>query len=334
MRALLVVIMMVSTSYGKVAVSAADLVQKALADSQLTLPGSQPFHLKARLYEITDHDLDPHGATIEEYWAAPDRWTRTVISRDFSETLTVHGATTRARVIGDFYPGWLQNMVTAIFDPAAAWQDLDLAHVTVQKAPGKRLCSRFTLHVGISPATNDVFSFFCFQHGLLEQAGMPGYSVFYSDYKAFGTKYVARTLREPLGNGSQLYAVVDELNEITPSDSAAAISDGAPELKTIFMGEEEARSRLISSSDMPWPAAEAGWPMIYHKKAGVLSICIVIDIKGRVRETFPLQSDNLQMTNIARKAVMEWRFKPATSNGTPVQIRSILTFAFDTKRGK
>ncbi len=52
---------------------------------------------------------------------------------------------------------------------------------------------------------------------------------------------------------------------------------------------------------------------------------------GHVRETFPLNSDNAGLDDVARQQVQKWQFKPAVSKGVPVQVEGILTFAFNTK---
>jgi hypothetical protein len=42
-------------------------------------------------------------------------------------------------------------------------------------------------------------------------------------------------------------------------------------------------------------------------------------------------SDHPEMTDAARKEVMNWRFKLAVNTGAGVQVESILTFAYQTK---
>jgi|SRR5271163_2359600 len=47
-----------------------DVAEKALQQSQITLPGSKPFHLVAIILETTDPRSEPR-AKIEEYWLSP-----------------------------------------------------------------------------------------------------------------------------------------------------------------------------------------------------------------------------------------------------------------------
>lgn len=53
----------------------ADLGDHAMQQSQITLPGSKPFHLKATIAEKDSSDSD-YQATVEEYWVSPTKWRR------------------------------------------------------------------------------------------------------------------------------------------------------------------------------------------------------------------------------------------------------------------
>jgi len=64
----------------------ADLGDHAMQQSQITLPGGKPFHLKATIAE-KDSPASDYQATVEEYWVSPRKWRRTITSRDFSQTL-------------------------------------------------------------------------------------------------------------------------------------------------------------------------------------------------------------------------------------------------------
>ena len=53
---------------------------------------------------------------------------------------------------------------------------------------------------------------------------------------------------------------------------------------------------------------------------------------GQVREAWVLASDNPEVDTAARDQALRWRFKPY-SNGAPMQMESVLVFAFDTTMG-
>ncbi len=93
-----------------------DLAEHALQQSQLTLPGSHPFHLQATLVETTN-PKSQYQAKIEEFWLSPTKWRRTFESPGFSQTLIVDGDRVSEKNVGDYFPWWLNEFVIALFDP-------------------------------------------------------------------------------------------------------------------------------------------------------------------------------------------------------------------------
>jgi hypothetical protein len=98
----------------------ADVAQHAVDQSKLTSPGSTPFHLKAEIVETTNPNSD-HKGEVEEYWVSPEKWRRTISSPGFSQTLIVNGDQVSEEDKGDYFPWWLNDLVTAIFDPCRCW---------------------------------------------------------------------------------------------------------------------------------------------------------------------------------------------------------------------
>src|SRR5262249_2984560 len=95
-------------------VTISEAVEHAMQQSKLTVADGKPFHLKAHI----DGKSQPgYAADIEEYWVSSEKWRRTVKSKDFSQTLVVNGDKVSETLSGDYYPFWLHNMVTALFDP-------------------------------------------------------------------------------------------------------------------------------------------------------------------------------------------------------------------------
>jgi len=312
------------------------VAEHAITKSQITLPGSAPFHLTAKTFESTDRDNDSHNATIEEYWVAPDKWRRIVKTAEFSEVLIVNGDKTSETLTGDYYPNWLRQFVNGIFDPGAPMQGVDLAKSNEVSKSARvvngtltitEVCPRFTFLAGTPPVTNKIFSMYCFEYGLLKSVMTPGYEISYEDYKKFGDKKVAHKLGEYIESGTELEADITELRELPgpPDESLFVINQINAPLRTVVVSEAVARTLLVSASDIQWPTLTSG------RNPGTLSIYIAIDREGHVRETLGLNSDNPIMTAAAREQVMKWEFKPATNNGERVQVESVLTFGYETK---
>src|SRR5215470_5431557 len=88
--------------------------EATVVQATLTAPGSPPFHLKAVITE--GREATPVGH-VEMFWAAPERWRRTIQSDDFSQTLVVNGDKVFEEDSNPYFPLGLQTLVTAMVDP-------------------------------------------------------------------------------------------------------------------------------------------------------------------------------------------------------------------------
>ncbi len=306
--------------------SLTDLPQKAIERSQITQPGARPFVLKASVLEATNPSNRDYTAEIEEYWIAPDKWRRTVKTSNFSQTLITNGQKTSEQLTGDYYPNWLRTLVTAIFEPGDALQGVDLSRSSDNPVwGGTQVCRRFTFMAGVAQVSNKVFSTFCFDGGLLSSVGTPGYHADYKNYKNFAGKRVAHTIREYIEPGTSVEATITELTELKSVDEAQFVAqEASAPLQTIRASEEVLRSLAVNAPEIIWPTVRSG------SATGTLSLYICLDRNGHVRETYELNSSNPGLSDVARDQVTKWRFKTATNHGIPVQVESILTFAFNT----
>jgi hypothetical protein len=187
------------------AVPLSDAPKHAIERSQLTLPGSRPFHIKLQVVEATNLDNDSYKGEIEEYWVTPDKWRRSVKTPNFSQTLIVNGDKVEEQTTGTYYPNWMRTLVTAALDPGAALEGVSLSQSSDNPVSGgDQVCRRFSYRVGLSPISNRVFASYCFRNGLLDSVGKPGYDAAYSDYRDFGSNRVAYHIREDIESGTEL----------------------------------------------------------------------------------------------------------------------------------
>jgi len=107
--------------------------------SQLTVSGSKPFHLKATIAELDSPDSD-YKAEVEMYWVAPDRWRRSIKSPDFSQIMVVDGEKVSEQDQGEYFPWWLNDFVTAIFELAPKQIRLLNTPLPDLEAMQKRVC--------------------------------------------------------------------------------------------------------------------------------------------------------------------------------------------------
>ena len=312
----------------------ADAVNNALKQSQLTLPGSVPFHMKASITN-TGHPNSEYKAEIEEYWLSPQNWRRTIESATFSQTLVVDGEKVSETDRGDYYPFWLSDLVTAIFDPLPMHQQLQSfkGAVTLSgEAEDDYSCLNFSVPAGIPPVQGVLPYAFCFtgKSGLLQEVATPGYKVRFEDYKPFKNKMVARRIIAQLAPDATLEVTITTLDDTEPADrSLFAVDQSTPpaaQLKSQHVAEATARSIATATPAPVWPPVREG------KRSGTLSVFISVDKLGHVREVWPLASDNPGLNEAARNQVMHWRFQPYV-NGVTMQMQSVLTFAFDAMQG-
>ncbi|HET9283599.1 MAG TPA: hypothetical protein VFR24_16705 [Candidatus Angelobacter sp.] len=291
-------------------------VQQAAKHSQLTLPGSQPFHLKATIAELDSPD---YKAEVEMYWLAPNRWRRILKSPDFSQTMVVDGGKVVEQNQGDYFPWWLNDFVIAIFQLApepirqlkTPLPDME----AMQKEFAKKLppglaglrmdrgtqCVRGQEEAGIAPVQNTIFTNICFQNpGSLQSAVSPSFLANFSDFKNFGGKSIARKISMEPEPGTKIEARVTELSELNHPDPAlfaVQTAEGQEHIVRESISESAARAALQSNPQIEWLPVPDG------KTSGALSVFVSIDREGHVRETRPLNSDNPFPQDQARKVV-------------------------------
>ncbi len=309
-----------------------EAVESALRQSKLTVAGGMPFHLKAHIAAKGKLRLE-YAADVEEYWASPEKWRRTIKSRDFSQVLIVNGDRLSETLTGDYYPFWLHDLVTALFDPLPMAEQLKRMRAVVdipEDSTKSNSCLNMESKTGIAPVENTVTYVFCFggKLGLLQAAVTPGYRAQFDDYQAFNGKLVARTITAEFAPGLTIAAKITELTEIAnPDEAQFAIEKTTPaaeQIKSSQVGEDSARVLALSTPTIIWPAVREG------KTSGVLSLYISTDRSGQVREAWPMGSDNPELSEAARRQVLRWRYKPYQNAGVS-QMEAVLTFAFSTK---
>jgi hypothetical protein len=322
-------------SVGQVKTTAlAEATQHAIEQSQLTLPGSEPFHLTASIVETTNPASEYKGE-IEEYWVSPAKWRRTITSPGFSQTLVVNGDKTYEQDKGDYFPWWLNDLATAIFDPVPLSEQLKQVNAQMARpsGSGSTACSRIQGKIGTPPAENSVYLVLCFEgsHGLLDSIITPGYDASFKDYESFSGKRVARRVVIDPEPGTTIEAKVTNLSDLkSPDEAIFAIEQPTPSrerIKTVHLSDSNLRGLSLLTPDIVWPPVRSG------KTDGVVSLYISVDREGYVRETWPLTADNGDAQDAAREQVMKWQFKPATSEGISVQVEAAITLAFSTKIG-
>jgi hypothetical protein len=306
-----------------------DATDRALRKSQLTLPGSAPFHIKFSIRETTNPQSDRH-AEVEEYWVSSGKYRRTIQSPAFSQTLIVNGDAISETDTGDYYPYWLYQVVTAIFDPVPFAAQLQQTKQEIAEPSGganDRVCGDLRFRVDRILV--------CFEgSGRLESVFTKGYSAQFKEYQKFGSKQVARRIVTEPEYKSEIDAAVTELEPLPQpqGDLRGAAGESLFEVKTptpaadriqvLRVGEDALRSLVIGSTDIAWPTVIGG------QDSGGCGAFLSVDRTGNVREVLPEGCDNPGLDDPLRQAVLKWKLKQPVANGIPVQVTALMGFGF------
>jgi outer membrane biosynthesis protein TonB len=314
-------------------VSLGEAAEKAIQQSQLTLPGSSPFHLKAAIADANGTHPE-YQAELEEYWVAPNKWRRAIHSAEFSQTVIVNGDKVSEQDSADYYPFWLHNLVTAVFDPLPMLAQIKQlsAGLEMPQEDKSISCVNFS-SPGNNPAVKLSSAYaFCFQdrRGLLQAVNTPGYKANFESYKVFGNKHVPYRTSEDLRPGLRLVASIAELTPLNSPDETLFAVDTPTSLdhqiRSSQVVESTARSIAIDTPEPKWPAVREG------KTTGTASVYVSVDRSGHLREVWPLSTDNPEITAALQEQLKSWRFKPYV-NGVPMQMEAVFAFAFASQQG-
>jgi hypothetical protein len=295
--------------------------EKALKKSQLTLPGSHPFHIKVSITETTNPS-SPRHAEIEQFWLSPTKFRRTIASPDFSQTLIVNGDNVSETNTGDYYPYWLNEFVTALFDPlpfAASLQQVPTLNAGGYKTNDGTTCG--DLHFRVDRWV------ICFNgDGTFESIFTKSYFAMFRDYQKFGDKRVARKIVTEPEYKTEITATVTTLEPYPAADESlfavATPTPAAQRISFLQINEDSMRSLVIGSPEITWPTVVGGSP------TGGCGAFVSADRAGNIREVFPGGCDNAAVQQPLAEALLKWKLKPAVVKGVPVQVTSLMGFPY------
>jgi hypothetical protein len=157
---------------------------------------------------------------------------------------------------------------------------------------------------------------------------MPGYTVEFKERQAFGKLLVARHLTSGSSPETLWEAHVTELSPIAvPDETLFAAPENTPVAQRFWLvqvSEQDARQAFKSLPAIVWPAVRQG------KTSGVITVYVSLDKNGKVRETWPLSSDNPEISDVACKQIRGWTLANVQPNGTFRQLETLFTFSFQT----
>jgi hypothetical protein len=313
-----------------------DAVDKALAKGSLTYGDAQPFHIRVSVTE-PENPQSPYQGTIEEWWVSSAQWRRDVRDKSgLHQIIVVSDGKKTEKDEGDYFPLWLRDFETAIFDPIPnpnAWKmnGAVIEQLTLPNGARSDAGVRARSKIGTGDRATDAFSNLSFDSdGRLKYFVSPRYSMEFHDYKAFGRKQIPRKFVDDPEPGTTLVGEVVVLENETKAAGANDLFSPLPSVDDRFrsapLDSEQMENLTEGNATIAWPSVRSG------NIHGHLAMYISADSEGNVREAWPLNSDNAGLEDPAREQVRKWKLKPAVdSSGKRVQVDGGLGFIFDTK---
>jgi hypothetical protein len=313
-----------------------DAVDAALSRGALTYGDTRPFHIRVSITE-PENPKSPYQGMIEEWWESADQWRRDVTNKDgLHQIIVVSGGHKTEKDDGDYFPLWLRDFQTAIFDPIPnpnAWKASGavIEQITMPNGAKSDACVRAQSKIGVGDGATNAFSNVCFDaEGRLKFFGSPRYGMEFHDYKAFGKKQIAHKLIDDPEPGTTLVGQVivleDESKAKNTSDLFAPLPTDDDRFQSAAVNSQQMENLIEGNAPIEWPSVRSG------NLHGHLAMYISADGEGQVREAWPLNSDNAGLEDPAREQVRKWKLKPAVdSKGRRVQVDGGLGFVFDTK---
>ncbi|MGC1385450.1 MAG: hypothetical protein WA823_16855 [Candidatus Acidiferrales bacterium] len=299
-----------------------DLTQPVLEKSQLAVAGGPRFHIIVEILQTNHPESDMRGQ-VEQFWIAPDKYRRVIKTPNFSQTLIVNGESVSETDSDNYYPYWLYNEITAVFNPVPFVSALKASRITIHEQGmigAVETCGDVTMRV-------DRWRVCFYPKGMLHSVFMKGYDATFHDYAAFGSKLVARRIVTDEGGDGQIVAQITSLEPLpAPDPSMFAVATPTPlsdQLRIVHVSEDRFRSLVVGSTDIAWPD-----PVLGGMAKGGCGAFASADRDGNVREVFSEGCDNANLEEPLRQALLKWKLKHANANGAPVQVAALLGIPF------
>ena len=217
-----------------------------VVQSSLIAAGSTPFHLKASI--TSGRDASPYGE-VEMYWLAPDRYQRTIVSKDFSQTLVVNGTKVFEKDSSDYFPLQLRTFVTAMVDPQPILDAVRPGDQVLTKANGAVNESGVRCFgPNGTMCVSDTF-------GMREVVAASGHGVAFADYQPFEGKRIARVLTNASRLGEEpMMLRVKQLERLDEADSKwlemPDVTSPQGQMRFLTRSESELRAAALTSQEI------------------------------------------------------------------------------------
>jgi hypothetical protein len=300
-----------------------DAIARAAKLSTLAEPGAPPFHLKLIAKDTTMGNPE-YNAEIEIWWAAPDKWRRSVKSPAFTRIAIQNGTRYyESNSDSDYLPYWLDELIRASIEPIPV---AALANVPADE--DRPECGNWEVAHGSGEEMFSSYASVCFNpDGTAREIFAEPIGLQFAVYQRFGNKKIARQLTVWPGDRSEITATVTDLEALEqwqPSESGTPMSDPFDAPKDTGLAAR-VRFASVRESALAPPGSPARppltWPSSYTFPVhGVIAVRVQIDRAGNIREFLSAISKNQAINAGAIAQIKDWKFKPYLADGSPVEV--------------
>jgi len=299
-------------------------VRKAIEKSTLDQPGTQPFHLTAKIVPRRGAEEGDSG-TIEIWWSSPRVWRREINTSSLRLVEITNESAHWQHTEGEVFPEWLRERAISLVAPVPYLTET-LAHI---KQAEKKSIFGSTYFQWSEPSSDGVVQktmgagLTIRDSGLLAHGSGLGWNFDYADY----TNFHGRMVPTKMSDGVVSVHIEDLSAPVSPSlfDTSQPGNDENP-LQTVVVDEPSLRKNLIAAIQPVWP------PLADGPLEGVMTTELLVGRDGVPQVPDLWVSDNPGLDAAAKEYVRGLRFNPALVNGKPVQAYSRFTLPFKTVR--
>lgn len=301
------------------------LIEKSVASTSLTVPGSRPFHLKLEAGDST-RVRSEYKTELEVWWAAPEKWRRELKSPMFSETAVQNGQSYSESTSGDYLPWWLHELMTVPLNPIPVEELATVEPELSGMADHRHAQWESPFSDGVN--TISIHNSILFDGVVPKEVFSRTVSATLSAYQRFGAKNVPRSF-EFFDKQTTIRAYVIGLEQLDDASDAvfAVAHDTGFKTRTRFV---EVSQASLENYKLETPAMV--WPVVHNfPDTGVIALHITLDRTGAIREVDSPISKNVVLSNPAVEQIRNWKFKPYFVDGAPVQVSTYISIPFKAK---
>jgi hypothetical protein len=275
----------------------------------------------------TDGGFD---ASIEETWLSPTQWTRTVTARGLTQTIVVNETGAHYVTNGTYFPNWLREFVTALFDIVPNQEEWNkrnapLEHMEMANGMGSRPTMHAEYPLGVAPAQQPNFENVSFYPGdLIEFVGMPGYAMEFKGYQSFGHLQIPQTMVAHPSHGVDLTGTVAPIEKAGKADPKLFLTPpNATDIDPLHntrLDSAEMMKLGVGAMDLHWPNPIPG--------KGMFTVWICLDQAGVIREVSTLNTDLSEFAADMAAQLAGRTWKMAEIDSHPVQAMGAIVYAY------